>query len=76
MVWEAIAEDLTKLGGSMGSEYTTEDSLGLFSLKDTAKKACEKHYKGSLNTWYKTSQKEYTPDLGWVMYHVIKRKVR
>lgn len=82
-VHEAIAEDLSKLGGPMGTEITTECSLGLFEHPVSAKQACERHYnKGKghggkpLDKWRRTDQGESAPDLGWVMYHVRKREVK
>jgi len=47
-VYEAIAEDMTHASDGMGREYTTEDSLGLFTSLTAAQKACEKHYGESL----------------------------
>ena len=70
-VYEAIAEDLTNLGGPMGSEYTTEKSLGLYSTLEAAKAKCERHYKLPL-TWNKHNS---TKDLGWVMFHIRERVV-
>jgi len=69
-VYEAVAEDLSHLGGPMGTEYTTRKSLGLFEHWKDAKAACEKHYKGPLEF-----KRNRTEDLGWVMYHIGTKKV-
>lgn len=75
-VYTAIFEDLTHLGGPMGTEYTTEHTLGVFATIEGAKKACEKHYQqhttrgARLRGWRKDKKSIRTDDLGWAMYHV------
>ena len=80
MIYELIYEDLTHLGGPMGTEYTTEHSLGLFDDVDKAKKAAEKNYGGKLE-WFEGEENDCeegqirTDDLRYVMYHIITREV-
>ena len=80
-VYELISEDLSHLGGPMGTEYTTESSLGLFSGEDgleKAKKAAEKHYGGKIK-WSKDKYPEgslCSGDLRYVMYHIRIRRVK
>lgn len=89
-LFETIYEDLTHLGGSMGTEYTTSASLGLFANVTDAKKCAEKNYykvnKGTQKwKWIEVVKQEGTkekdiidwrsPDLAFVMYHVNKRMV-
>lgn len=75
-VYEAIAEDLTHLGGPMGSEHTTEESLGLFSSRVKAQASCEKDYKGKLRFFRPPGKTRWrTKDLGWVMYHIRAREI-
>jgi hypothetical protein len=80
MVYELIAEDLTHLGGPMGSEYTTDKSLGLFDSIEKCKEKAKKHYnRKDPITWTKnvsrTGDVLRSDDLGWVMYHIRTRKV-
>lgn len=78
-IYEAEAEDLTHLGGPMGTEYTTGYYLGLFGSEALAKGAAQKHWtgnkqKGTLK-WLKEGKSWRTEDLGWIMYHVKVRKI-
>lgn len=78
MLYELVSEDLTNLGGPMGSEYTTKQSLGLFSGKNAlnkAKKKAENDYEHGKLTWIKIGDGFRTKDLGYIMYHIYKRKV-
>lgn len=78
-IYEAIYEDLSHLGGPMGTEYTTEHSLGVFDDPQKAKNACQASYKKegvkTLLKWIKSGENLRTPDLGFVMYHVRIRKI-
>lgn len=86
-LYELIAEDLTHLGGPMGSEYTTRESLGLFGNPDLAKLVAEEHYHGRDKikwesrddkphrySWYEADVYR-TQDLGYVQYHILERTV-
>jgi len=84
IIYEAIAEDRTHLGGPMGSEYTTDITIGLFTLQEDAKKACQGHYNKSQKKelkWHQWTnglkQKIIsTDDLGSVKYHVVPKNVK
>lgn len=85
MVYELIYEDLTHLGGPMGSEYTIRTSMGLFSDPNAAKGAGHNDYmlrtSGKKDrhrdfTWLEKGPGEWrTPDMGFVMYHVEARRI-
>ena len=70
--YELIYEDLTNLGGPMGTEYTTEHSLGLFTTIQKAKTAAKKNYHGEEKIKWSGYQ---TQDLSYVMYHIRHRKI-
>jgi hypothetical protein len=74
-VYELIYEDLSRLGRTMGTEYTTESSLGLFNNIDDAKLEAEKQY-GKKLKWFKSGKHLCTNDLGYVMYHIKIRGVK
>jgi len=68
--YTAIATDLTHLGGSMGTEYTTIIWIKNFKSLKSAKLHCEAHYKSKL-TWTTVNNKCITTgDLGWIMYDI------
>lgn len=84
-VYELIAEDLTHLGGPMGTEYTTDTSLGIFSGDNAIEKAramAQKHYGNKTKDlgWTKNvSRKDdvlRSDGLLYVMYHIRRRIVR
>lgn len=63
-------EDLTHLGSSMGTEYTTSDEYH-FSSIDAAKRYAEKHYNGSRGKiQWKGKTRLTSGDLGYVMYSI------
>jgi hypothetical protein len=76
IIFEAIAEDMTHASDGMGRGYTTEESLGLFTTRQAAQKACVRHYKAPIPKWKKEGTHYITSDLGWVMYHVRVRAVQ
>lgn len=83
VVYETIAEDLTHLGGPMGSEYTTRNSLGLFNSLNKAKNRANYHYNnetGHIRTeilkWREYYDHSATQDLGFIQYHVYEREVK
>jgi hypothetical protein len=80
-VYAAKAEDLTHLGGPMGSEYTTTSSLGLFTTASKAMACCAEHYRrtrpeGILHFYKYSKTEQRTKDLGHVMYHVVALAVK
>ncbi len=71
------SENLTHLGGAMGSEYTFDNYTKYFNERENASKYANKEYnKGRKKKkelgWIKTKGKEQyrTEDLGYVMYHI------
>jgi len=85
-VFELIAEDLTHLGTSMGTEYTTRASLGIYKSQELAIAGAHKHYCGNEKiTWKQSSIHPDNPYeyartirsqyLGYVMYWIIQRVV-
>lgn len=81
MIYELIYEDLTHLGGPMGTEYTTRHSLGLFDSIDKAKEKAEKSLHDTsqgtkkMGKWLREANEIRSQDLGHVMYHIISREV-
>ena len=90
-LWQLIYEDLTHLGGPMGTEYTTESDWGFFTSVKAAKEKAEKYYssrKGAIyhpekiewkqDSYYhngKSCRETRSQDLGYVMFHIRKVKV-
>jgi len=86
-VYELIYEDLTHLGGPMGTEYTTEHSMGLYHDIDEAKRVAESDYEHEIE-WLRYDYEDendteedmgYTfrsPDLGYVMYYIRNRAIQ
>lgn len=81
-VFDLIAEDLTHLGGPMGTEYTTESPIGLFGDAEEAKKVAQRHYESSRRRpepplkWLDAGNGFRTEDLGFVMYRIRVREVK
>jgi hypothetical protein len=80
------SEDLTHLGGPMGSEYTTTNFRKYFSSVKKAKEYAEQDYKRNVNVterhseieWKKWNSKTgYTNsgDLSFVMYTIARIEV-
>lgn len=74
-VFELKSENLTNLGGPMGSEYTTTNWRKLFETEEAAKKYAEKNY-GRKIKWVKSGKHTRSPDLSYVMYHIKEVKVK
>ena len=74
-----IAEDLTHLGGPMGSEYTTKSIVGHYSTIKLAKAKALKIYQGNRRqetiSWEKRGTGFCSGDLAFVMYHIEKVKI-
>lgn len=73
-VFKLRSEDLTNVGGRMGTGFTTTHWSKLFSTVTKAKKYAEKDYGKSLK-WTKIEKGFQTEDLGYVMYHITKEKI-
>jgi len=73
-LFELIAEDLSHLGGPMGSEYTTDSSIGLFKTETSAQEKAEKCFKKKLS-WRRDGKRLVTDNIGSVRYRIIPRKV-
>ena len=63
------SENLTNLGKSMGSEFTTTNYAKPFLSVDSAKAFAEKEY-GKPIQWITEPDEIRSPDLLWVMYHI------
>lgn len=78
-VYIATYEDLTHLGGTMGTEYTVTKFLGVYSSPDTAKTGCNSHYNkkmvGKIN-WIRDGNGLRSPDLGFIIYYIKKYEVK
>jgi hypothetical protein len=83
-MYALVNEDLSHLGGPMGTEYTTMGAPRYFHTLVEAKAAAQKHYHDWMEcstkvlTWVHehnydekpTEGRLRTADLGWVMYHI------
>lgn len=84
IIYTLISEDLSHLGGMMGSDYTTKSIMGNFSGIEKAKKAAEKDYGKSIKWAKKNSptvngipiDETCSGDLNYIMYHIRKMIVR
>lgn len=74
MTYELIYEDLTGLGGSMGTERTFTKWRKFFSSMQKAKKYAEKDY-GKPLEWFETDDGVRSNDLSYVMYYITRVKV-
>jgi hypothetical protein len=75
--FELRSENLTNLGGPMGSEYTYDNWDKSFSTIEKAKAYAEKDYKKECNgepekaiKWSGGKKNCHTQDLRFVMYHI------
>jgi len=82
VVFQLTSENLTHLGGQMGSEYTTTNFTKPFSDLVTAKQYAEKDYRrqagknGRPIVWVReNSNYVRTEDMSFVMYHIRKTAV-
>jgi hypothetical protein len=74
-MYQLIYEDLTHLGGPMGTEHTTESSMGHFNKLENAKLVAEDTY-GQKIKWQKTKDGFRSPDMGYVMFHIREVKTK
>lgn len=74
--YELTANDLSHLGGPMGTEYTTISLRRNFNSKQEAKAFAANHY-GKPIKWIKqTPNKDYSGDLRYIDYTITKQTVR
>lgn len=69
-VFQLTSENLSNLGGPMGTERTYINWTRHFTNKRSAIAAAEKDYGGPINWIEADAFKTRSPDLGHVMYHV------
>jgi hypothetical protein len=83
-----VSENLTELGGAMGTERTYENWRRHFKQLDSAKTAAQKDWDKQATgkvlaehglskelDWIKEGSGCRTADLHWVMYHIKKLRV-
>jgi hypothetical protein len=80
-VYELVSENLTELGGPMGSEHTWTNWRKLFRDVLSAKAYAEKDYKKEAKEpekikWTRGNGGWHTQDLLFVMYHINKKEVK
>ena len=68
-MFELVSENLTGLGGRMGTERTWTNFRKHFNSAANAKRHAERDY-GKPIKWTKTNRGWRSPDLLHVMYHV------
>lgn len=73
-MFELESENLTGLGGMMGTEHTWTNFRKFYSSAELAKEAAEKDL-GEKIEWFKTKNGFRSGDLGHVMYHIKEVKV-
>jgi hypothetical protein len=72
-MWMLISENLTGLGGRMGTETTSVNFRKFFNRKLNAVKFAQEDYRHGIIEWRGCGREKYTSgDLGHVMY-VIKK---
>jgi hypothetical protein len=82
MLFVLESENLTGLGGPMGSEHTSCNWARYYKTMDKAKLAAKKDYKKECNgkpeeeiKWSKGKNNCSSQDLRFVMYHISSMKV-
>lgn len=70
MLYQLVSENLSNLGGPMGTEYTTTNYRKFFKTVVAAKKSAEKEYGKRINWTKKKDGNLRSPDLAYVMYHI------
>lgn len=73
-IYKLTSENLTNLGGPMGSEYTFSNWEKYFTSIESAKKYAEKDY-GDKIKWKGGKRKPSSGDLRYVMYEIEKLNV-
>jgi len=76
MIYELESENLTKLGGPMGTERTSTNWRKFFNSIDNAKKFAQKDYNKNSKRedtklkWTEEEDHIRTDDMGFVMYYI------
>jgi len=73
-VFELRSENLTGLGGMMGTERTWTNFRKFYSTAELAIEAAEEDYSDEIK-WYKMKTGFRSSDLGHVMYHIKEVKL-
>ena len=73
-MFQLYSENLTGLGGSMGTEHTWANYVKFFISVDLAKEYAETGF-GNPIKWKKFRDGYKSPDLRYVMYYISKIKV-
>ena len=82
-IYELVSENLTELGGLMGTERTHRNWIKHFSGDSAvrkAKRAANEDYStyrpdAKALKWFKTKEGFRTDDLSFVMYHINKLEI-
>jgi hypothetical protein len=73
-IFKLVSENLTNLGGPMGTERTFENWSKLFTDIDVAKAYAVTDYKKGIN-WITDKNRIHSGDLGYVMYIITEEEV-
>ena len=83
-IFELVSLDLSRIGGPMGTEYTTDNWRKLFTKKEDAQIFAETDYKKECKDykrnpekikWSKSGNRWHSQDLTFVMYEIQKREI-
>ena len=75
-IFQLTSEDLSNLGGPMGTESTTTNFSKPFSTLEKAQKYASRDYTSGKIEWRKNGRNKWTSgDLAYVMYSIEKIKV-
>lgn len=74
MIYELVSENLTQLGGRMGTEKVTTNFRKLFSSLQRAKRFAEKDYEKNIS-WILIKGGFRSPDFGYVIYYIYKKEI-
>jgi hypothetical protein len=73
-IYKLVSENLSGLGGPMGTESTSINFVKYFTTVDKAEKYAEKEF-GKTITWKKYGRELNSGDLRFVMYHISKIEI-
>jgi hypothetical protein len=73
-MYELVSENLTGLGGPMGTEHVSINFRKHFMLIDKARKFAEEDY-GKRIKWKSYGKELRSPDLGYVLYRIKPIKI-
>ena len=74
-LYSLTSEDLSHLGGYMGTEYVTTNSIKYFTTVDLAKAYALKDYRKTDKNLNIKWRGNFSGDLLWVSYNIKKIKV-